>query len=339
VEVSSRKLCYMVSSFHFWIFEWGKYSMEQRELAISNWKDESTEEMYRLLQELSSDFPIATNRIPKNWEFTLLKYTLHTAVFAAEAEDYELIEQTLQFWDKLLQNPQNSFSYGKDGWMMLDADYCPIHKGLSKQYNTNYRLLTEKAVELGFQKLSHSYLTEAWNLIQTAGLIPHIRNYGNIVLHQQFVHDPVYLSGNSNLLQGLIHTDWSTDPLYYAESLVHESAHSLFNYYYQLFQIEVDNTLYWSPWRKSNRPVFGVLHGAWAFTYVYHFYDQLSKQENPSVSKEQIKLYKARSQFEAERLQTIGSTLKKILQKENNPVLTELFQKLDHDNRLFFVGD
>jgi HEXXH motif-containing protein len=147
---------------------------------------------------------------------------------------------------------------------------------------------------------------------------------------------PVKLTAYSNLFQGIVYTDWSENPLYYAESIFHEAAHSPFNYHFQQYQFEVDGTEYWSPWRRTNRPAFGILHGAWAFSYVYRFHHQLSKQiVTSSVTEQQIGAYKERSLFEAERLKAIRPTLQEVFKRLNNAKLRGLFEQLDQNNQFF----
>jgi hypothetical protein len=282
----------------------------------------SIDEMYGLLRQLSSDFRMREERFPEYWEYPLLKYVLHTTVYAAETEDFNLMEETLELWDKSHDNSNNCYSYRDGKWLFLDATYCPVHVGLSEKHNTTYRLLTQEAMDLGFDQLSSPYTKSAWDIIDQAGLLSHVSEYGNIILHQEFVDDPVKLTAYSNLFQGIVYTDWSENPFYYAESIVHEAAHSKFNFYFQQLQLDIDSTEYWSPWRRTKRPSFGILHGAWAFSYVYRFYHQLSKQiVTSSVTEQQIGAYKERSLFEAERLKVIRPTLQEIFKRLNNAKL------------------
>lgn len=63
----------------------------------------------------------------------------------------------------------------------------------------------------------------------------------------------------------------------FAEAMVHESYHNLFNMALELGEFELDNAAeFYAPWKGTTRPTRAVLHGIVAFSAVMRFWQHLS---------------------------------------------------------------
>lgn len=70
------------------------------------------------------------------------------------------------------------------------------------------------------------------------------------------------------------------DPVCFAEALIHESYHNLFNMALDIedFEMETSEEFY-SPWKGTTRPTRAVLHGIVAFSSVMRFWQHLGETE------------------------------------------------------------
>lgn len=73
-------------------------------------------------------------------------------------------------------------------------------------------------------------------------------------------------------LRGTIFLDLSKSVLRNGETLVHESAHNWLNAAFAALKEPLASTpTWWSPWRGTDRPLAGILHGIFAFGCVVEF--------------------------------------------------------------------
>lgn len=80
---------------------------------------------------------------------------------------------------------------------------------------------------------------------------------------------------------GTIFTDYTANIIRYAETIVHEAAHSYLNALLLHHNVNLDKekSILWSPWRNTLRPLFGIVHGLFAFSIVTLFYHRLLQQD------------------------------------------------------------
>lgn len=68
-------------------------------------------------------------------------------------------------------------------------------------------------------------------------------------------------------LPGTVFTDYTSHPEVFARDLVHEAGHHWLNDALALAEAVLpDEVTFYSPWRATQRPVFGFLHACWAFS-------------------------------------------------------------------------
>lgn len=284
------------------------------------WKEKKTAETYATLQKLSPAFAHYNGQFPKSWEFPLLKYILYLCINSVKEKDVATIQQTLQLWEQLLDHKyENSrFTYRDSAWLLVDKQYCNI---LPREANRELTLFTKEAIDQGFQAVPKTYLEQSWDLIVRTQFLPLVEQAGSIIVHLEHRANDNHITAYTTQFQGIIYTDWSDNPVAYAESVVHEAAHSLLNYYLEALEIKMPDNSYWSPWRRCERPAFGVLHGAWAFSHVYHFYHRLAELENNET-------YKRRAEQEKQQLLSVHKSLRNILNDIGSPKLEQLMQQI-----------
>lgn len=74
-----------------------------------------------------------------------------------------------------------------------------------------------------------------------------------------------------------------------SESIIHEAMHLKLTLIENLLPLVSDNTkVYYSPWREENRPIKGVLHGAFVFRAIYDFYEFLISRSVSEVQRDFI---------------------------------------------------
>ncbi|MXQ54284.1 aKG-HExxH-type peptide beta-hydroxylase [Shimazuella alba] len=284
---------------------------------VNPWKDVKINAMYETLEQLDPHFKRSNERFPKTWEFPLLKYVFTLCLHSAKIKDIAAIQQALQFWEHVRLQRNGIFHYEDSSWLLLDKQYCKTRPPFNKESTKDIILLTKKALDQGFQGVTPMYLERSWQSIKDTQFLPLVEEAGSVIVHLEYQINDDDLTAYTTQFQGITYTDWSDNPLSYAESIVHESAHSLLNYYIEALDLKIPSTTYWSPWRQTNRPAYGVLHGVWAFSHVYQFYKRLAVAENREE-------HLIRAEREKKDLIGVGDSLAAILDDIGSDQLQEL---------------
>jgi HEXXH motif-containing protein len=79
---------------------------------------------------------------------------------------------------------------------------------------------------------------------------------------------PQIRSWTANSLPCTAHLDYFAEHRYVSRELIHEAAHSELNDLFAAFATFPEETSFYAPWLETERPVFGFLHGTWAFSHV-----------------------------------------------------------------------
>lgn len=288
---------------------------------VHPWREQRINNMYESLEQLYPAFARRGDRFPQNWEFPLLKYVFYLCLQGTESGDVALIKQSIAFWESIESNESNSFLFQNKPWLLIDRKFCQTHPSFNTNGQQDFLLLTDQSIHQGFKQLSSDYLEQAWHAIEQTNFISHVYESGSVIVNNQERPTSAAITAYTGKFQGIVYTDWSPDPIGYAESIVHEAAHSLLNYYLEALDVTVSKGTYWSPWRKSDRPTFGVLHGAWAFSHVYLFYQRLAEQTGNAD-------HQARADREKQKLLEASDTLATILEDIDSPSLNSLFANI-----------
>ena len=84
--------------------------------------------------------------------------------------------------------------------------------------------------------------------------------------------DPKIRSWTTTSLPATAHLDYFAEHRYVSRELIHEAAHTELNDLFAALDIAGDlhrnEVTFYAPWLETERPVFGFLHGTWAFSHV-----------------------------------------------------------------------
>lgn len=126
--------------------------------------------------------------------------------------------------------------------------------------------------------------------------------------------------------------DWTDSGLRNAENIVHEAAHSYLNMLLKALNLPSkvkSKQMWYSPWRDEERPCTGIIHGAFAFSIVFRFFDYYRKQHDLKVlSKKQLQYCDDRCQFELSRLKIVKESLDEALQEYGSPEIGTLVRNI-----------
>jgi HEXXH motif-containing protein len=97
---------------------------------------------------------------------------------------------------------------------------------------------------------------------------------------------PRIRSWTTNSLPATAHLDYFAEHRYVSRELIHEAAHSELNdLFAALGTTFPEGAAFYAPWLESERPVFGFLHGTWAFSHVALYCRWLAEADlGPEVS-------------------------------------------------------
>lgn len=295
---------------------------------VDPWKREQREKFIYALKVLYPEFSELLLELDEDLCIGLLHHTFYMCVESSENQNHDLAYQAIRLWSLKPDNFQQSIvsNRGKS-WLFLQKECCINQKSVDSKFETGCYFVGEGAVLTG-HKLDKKYLNETWELLENTHLYFFVELASNIIVNLQYRDLDESMTGYTlRPLQGTVFTDWTDAPLRYAESILHESAHSWLNCYLSAFGKRKLNSanLYWSPWRGMDRPALGLLHGVWAFSIVFHFYNRLaSNQGYGLLTEQQIKYCHGRSQFEFMRLQEAAHSIREVLRDMNEEVLQDM---------------
>ncbi|MEV0416003.1 HEXXH motif-containing putative peptide modification protein [Streptomyces sp. NPDC050448] len=103
-----------------------------------------------------------------------------------------------------------------------------------------------------------------------------LRNTRVIALISELIPDDAKIrSWTTSALPATAHLDYFTENRYVSRELIHEAAHTELNDLFSALdvagEIHRSDATFYAPWLETDRPVFGFLHGTWAFSHVALF--------------------------------------------------------------------
>lgn len=148
----------------------------------------------------------------------------------------------------------------------------------------------------------------------------------------------VHVSATFREAPGLIALSWTPDTPVLAEAIVHEYHHSKLN---TLLTVDpliagpTEQSLFYSPWRPDPRPLLGLLHGAFVFHAVLHFWMGCFRARIPLFNEERLRqrLYLVQRQA-GEALTTLAELAE--LTDCGNLLVEELIARVDQYREVVF---
>lgn len=151
--------------------------------------------------------------------------------------------------------------------------------------NVHTILLEEKAIKLICAKDPH---TQAQRILIALETLKHMHPVG-YQLFLSLTHTIVYtddagiVSHSSQDLPGFSVINLKhRDDIDLLDDLLHENGHHHLNFYLNQKDLifEEEDLIYYSPWRKSVRPLRGIYHGYLTFFWAYYLFKNLSESKN-----------------------------------------------------------
>jgi HEXXH motif-containing protein len=207
---------------------------------------------------------------PKPWERALLRHALFHATRAAEQGDEHrgreaiaLVEALDGYWPPAGSTPDAPVA------LVSAADCQPED---SAEYAATLYLAAAATLRAA-PALPLSRLEHALGVVEAAGFAPLVgAAVGAIVLLRERDPAGVHDSYTVTPLPGTVFIDWSTSSVRTAESIVHEAAHSILNELLDATGSRLpDDRTWYSVWKATQRPAFGILHAGFAFAMVLRF--------------------------------------------------------------------
>ncbi|MBJ7902167.1 HEXXH motif domain-containing protein [Streptomyces sp. DSM 110735] len=86
-------------------------------------------------------------------------------------------------------------------------------------------------------------------------------------------------------LPGTVFTDYTARPEVLARDLIHEAAHNWLNDALAAYDVTLPTDVtFFSPWRKTARPIYGFLHAGWAFALTVLYTQQARRDTTGALA-------------------------------------------------------
>jgi hypothetical protein len=223
---------------------------------------------------------------------------------------------------------------------VLSLDYedevieCQGMKGSHLKVQYDEQLITVLTHLDGFNQDMTEKVTSAFNIIKEKApdLYKFVFTYTNTIVP---INEPGIVSYSMDTLPGYSCINlYERDLLDLVDDLVHETGHHYLNTILEdedNLIIEDDEKIFYSPWRKAERPIRGLYHGVCTFYWAFILFDMLS-QNTEGFNENQIEKIKKRREEECKMLLESRSEIDKGLElKKITPIGYKLVcDMLDH---------
>lgn len=276
---------------------------------IVPWRNQNLDSIQKSLKTLMPSFSMDFD-LPNDVVHSLMQHTLFLCKHSLKFNDENLARKALEIWELSMDDIKDSvLKYKNKYWITVKKDKCFNNDEISRDFMSPCYVITSEALKNGIQFADEEYFNNAWRLIELTDFFYIVELASSIIINLRYRDMSDSMEGYTlGPFKGTIYTDWTDAPLRYSESILHEAAHSWLNMVLNSKGVQVKNKkLYWSPWRGVKRPAIGIIHGTWAFSIVFHFYDRLSKFENNDMLNEkQLQYCRDRRDYELYRLNIVA---------------------------------
>ena len=103
-----------------------------------------------------------------------------------------------------------------------------------------------------------------------------------VLIAERMPTDTTIRSWTTTALPLTVHLDYFQEHWYVSRDLIHEAAHTELNDLLATLDVTLSSDVsYYAPWLQTPRPLFGFLHGAWAFSHVALYSAWLAEADAP----------------------------------------------------------
>jgi hypothetical protein len=296
---------------------------------VDPWRRQRELDIEEALRSLDPEFPTYRKlHISREIDFALLHHTLYLAKVAAERSDERLASEALDVWRVEPSRVQPALiSFKERQWLSLASVDCLL-ANFDRKFDSDAYAVTTKALTSPSPSADPGFIQTAFSLVDSTGLFFFIEVTCGVIINLQWRDLDDSMSGFTlSPFLGTVYTDWTDSELRYGESCVHESAHSWLNFLLAARSVEapVTRNRWHSPWRGMPRPALGIVHGTFAFSIVFHFYDRLAEASGFDLLPEpQLAYCRDRRDYELKRLREVEPFLDEALNEIGNAEVTEL---------------
>jgi hypothetical protein len=248
-------------------------------------------------------------------EYALLNHVFFGLQAAARAGDTELAGRFAALWRERRIGGDPAIAP-----VVVPASSCrqiADDRYLSPVYLVDDPHTVRAPLPPGWQRLCELTADTAWIVRQGAGIV--------VVTEEIGETDDT----NSWAITGVSATVYTKAPagdVRPAEAVVHESAHNLLNAVLSAREVTfADQPLWYSPWKATDRPAFGIVHAVFAFSVLVTYW--ASVLEDGDVN-DRMKAYcRMRIADEVSVLETMGGTLTECLAQVDDGIVRNLVQE------------
>jgi hypothetical protein len=205
--------------------------------------------------------PAAAETMP---QFALLHHVMYQVERGARGRDEASIREGLALGAQLERVSDGNAAHG---FPSVDARHClrvDDSRFGSTVYTATPAALTEPP------PVSSEVLDAAVDAVSGAGFAVNLeRGLGLAILCEPTSESTVAFGYSLGALPGTVFTDWTSDPVVLGECLLHEASHSWLNLLLAAEEEQLPSGPFaHSPWKDVERPAFGLIHAAFAFSIV-----------------------------------------------------------------------
>jgi hypothetical protein len=241
----------------------------------------------------------------------LVDHTLFACKQAAETRDGELARRALALWSRSdAAPPARLLAWCGRSWLTVDANLCLRRPEIDARFDAPCYIVSDEALSSSAPRgLSQAEFDQMGRLLEASGLSFLADRASAILVMLRYRTLDESLTGYTLYpFVGTNFTDWTVSPLRMGECLLHEAAHTWLNLLVRARRVQPRTSrLYPSPWRGVDRPAIGIVHGAWAFSIVYLYYDRLARLGGAGLLPDkQVRYCHDRRRYELLRLRQVA---------------------------------
>jgi hypothetical protein len=254
-------------------------------------------------------------------EYALYHHYTYAVAAAVRAGQLATADELVSMWEMACHEVTTRLSSGHHV-AVVDSKTC--RRSDDERYESPLYLHVKPGEALGSDGVDASRWRCAGEMIQLAGLYDLIGGVtGVVVTLESRGYQEITNSYTLKALPGTIFLDTVTDPVRLGELILHESVHTLLNDILAALAIELDPASRWfSPWKQTYRPAYGILHAGFAFGVLQRYFQFHGYQRDQPSAYARIRADIGAEQWDQAR-ESVKQALEEIQDKRAAVLLRE----------------
>lgn len=291
---------------------------------VEVWQNERSERIRKALDQLGVEWrkTVCLN-LDSKVEFALLHHTLHLSKHYSLTQDTDNVLNALTIWKYPLDTLSTLIRTPLAHIIVVDSQYC-VHHDDPNVENPIYTV--SKDAPWKEPPLPPKFISNMVECICTTGLQNIVKtSLGVVVIMKHRDFDEGTISFCVSTLPGTIFIDYTNDTVQTGEWLIHESAHDWLNQCLTALNLKLPLKPTWfSPWKNTQRPAFGILHAVAAFSIGVQYTRYWAKISN--ISDRTRRYCQFRADSEAQKLKDIKESFSEALELIQNSRIEKILQ-------------